>query len=144
MTAPNTFTLLAITGLAAPYAVRGLSQTLEPISAAGNNRRTINGSLLDVSAPQFRKYRSVISCADMRIPALDGVWPGQLLVVDCAAYLSYPTGGTPQRVVVPGSSFTEEGFVYYRPRLTMRVASFNASEDEYGAINSWSVELEEI
>lgn len=144
MPSPNTFTLLEIEGLTAPYAVRGLTQTLEFISAAGQLRRTINGGLKDVTAPQFRKYRSVISCADNRVPAIDGVWKGQQLVVSCVHYLAYPVGGTPQRVVVPGSSFTEEGFVYYRPRLTMRVVNFNGSEAEYQAQNSWSLELEEI
>lgn len=144
MTAPNTFTELSITGLAAPYAVRGLTQSLDPIQASSQLRRTINGNLKDLSGDQFRKFKSTITCGDMRAPALDGVWPGKVLTVDCAAHLSYETGGSPSRVVVPGSSFTEQGFVYYRPRLTMRVVSYNTSEDEYGAVNSWTLELEEI
>lgn len=144
MPAPNTYTVLAITGLAAPYAVRGLTQTLEPIQATQNLRRTINGTLHDLSGAQFRKYHSTISCADQRVPALDGVWPGMVLIVDCVVFLSYQEGGSPRRTVVPGSSFTEEGFVYYRPRIVFRVVNYSESEDEYGAVDSWSLELEEV
>jgi len=36
-----------------PYSARGLTQTLTPIAAAANMRRTINGELLDLSAGQF-------------------------------------------------------------------------------------------
>lgn len=144
MPAPNAYTELVIIGLAAPYATRGLTQTLEPIDQAANMRRTINGALIDVSSSRFRKYRSTISCADHRAPALDGVWPGMSLTVDCAAYLAYPEGGTPERTAVVGSETTEQGFTYYRPRLTMRVTRYSTSLDEYGAVTSWTLELEEV
>jgi hypothetical protein len=143
-TPPNTFTTLVIEGLASPYSVRGLTQTLEPIEASAKLRRTINGTLLDLSAPQFRKYKSTISNTDQRIPAIDGIWPGMVLTIDCAAWLSYPVGGSPSRPVVPGSSFTEEGFVFYRPRLLVRVTAMNSQEDEYARDAQWSLELEEV
>ena len=138
-------TLLAISGPGVPpYSARGLSQTLTPIQAAQNTRRTVNGALLDVSAPQFRKFRSTISCNDHNTPALDGIWPGQQLTVDCVATLSYKTlGGAPSRPVVPGSSYTEGAFTIYRPRLTMIVMNYAVQEDEYGAVVSWSLDLEE-
>jgi hypothetical protein len=44
-------------------------------------RRTINGELHDLSLPQFRKYRSTISCTDKSIPAIDGVFPGTEVTV---------------------------------------------------------------
>lgn len=137
-------TVLVISGPGiAPYSARGLTQTLEPIAAAANLRRTVNGSLLDVSASQFRKYRSTISCADQQAPALDNVWPGMLLTVDCAAYLAYPVAGSAGRVVVPDSEYTEGNYVFYRPRLSMRVVQHTQSKDEYGAVTSWSLDLEE-
>lgn len=140
---PTTTDLVISGNGVAPYSVRGLTQTLEPISAAANLRRTINGTLLDVSAPQFRKYRSTISCADFETPALDGVWPGMLLTVDCAAYLCYPVGGSPGREVVEGSEYTDGNYVFYRPRLSMRVMNHTQSKDEYGAVTAWSLDLEE-
>lgn len=140
----NTFTELVITGLASPYAVRGLTQTLDHLDEAAQLRRTINGALKDISGAQFRKFKSTISCGDVRAPALQGAWPGTQVVVDCVAALSYPTGGTPSRTVVPGSAFTEEGFVFYRPRLVMRITNYSTSTDEYGAVTSWSLQLEEV
>jgi hypothetical protein len=126
------------------YSARGLTQTLEPIQAAANNRRSINGKLKDLSQVQFRKYSSTISCADQLAPALDGIWPGQLLTVDCVAELSYKTaGGSPSRTVVTSSSRVEGAYTYYRPRLTMRVMAYSESEDEYGRVVQWSLQLEE-
>jgi hypothetical protein len=53
--------------------------------------------------------------------------------VECVAELSYPTGGSPARPVVSGSTRTQGGFVFYRPQLQMRVTGFSANRDEYGA-----------
>jgi hypothetical protein len=138
-------TLLVLSGPGVqPYSARGLKQTLTPIGAAANNRRTINGDLLDLSQQQFRKYASTISCSDQLAPALDGVWPGLVLTVDCVAELAYKTvGGTPARTVVSGSSRTDGAYTFYRPRLTMRVMNYNMDEDEYGRVLAWSLELEE-
>lgn len=138
--------VLTLSGIGVPpYSARGASQTLEPIQAAQQLRRTVNGDLIDLSRPEFRKYRSTISCADQQPPAIDGVWPGRVVTVDCITELSYRTsGGAPARSVVPGSSRTEGDYTLYRPRLTMRVVSFSQDTDEYGATVSWSLELEEL
>jgi hypothetical protein len=99
---------------------------------------------VDISAPQFRKFRSTISCNDQNTPALDGIWPGQQLTIDCVATLSYKTlGGSPSRAIVPGSSYVEGAFTIYRPRLTMIVMNYAVQEDEYGAAVSRSLDLEE-
>lgn len=143
-------TLLAISGPGvSPYSARGLTQSLEPIAAAASMRRTINGALRDLSQPQFRKYQSTISCADQVAPALDGIWPGMILVVDCVAELSYKTGGSPSRPVASVDSSedatrTDGGYTFYRPRLTMRVVNYTESNDEYGATVTWSLQLEEV
>ncbi len=137
-------TLLVLSGPGvAPYSARGLTQTLVPVAASGNNRRSINGELKDLSQAQFRKYESVISCADHIAPALDGIWPGQVLTVDCVAELAYKTaGGSPGRTVV--ATRTEGAYTYYRPRLTMIVRNHSQQEDEYGRVVQWALELEEI
>jgi hypothetical protein len=135
---------LAISVMGVPlYSARGLSQTLEPIDASKNMRRSINGVLTDVAHVQFRKYKSKITCTDARAPAADGIWPGMTVVVDCVSYLSYPTGGAAQRTVIAGSSFTEGGFTFYRPRLTMLVTSNTTQTDEWAATVPWELDLEE-
>ena len=138
--------VLTLSGIGVPpYAARGASQTLEPIEAARQLRRTINGDLIDLSRPEFRKYRSTISCADQQPPAVDGVWPGRVVTVGCISELSYRTsGGAPARPAVSGSTRTEGDYTLYRPSLTMRVVSFSQDTDEYGATVSWSLELEEV
>jgi hypothetical protein len=137
-------TVLALLGLGVPpYSARGLTQTLEPLDQATSLARTINGELIDLSRAEFRKYKSTISGTDQRPPSCDGLWPGRQIVVDCIEELAYPDGGTPQRPVVEGSSLSEAGFTYYRPRLTMVVTDFQLSRDEYGAQVGWSMSLEE-
>lgn len=137
-------TLLVVSGMGvSPYSARGLTQTLEPISAAANLQRTINGELIDLSYDQFRKYKSTITGDDQLPPPLDGIWQGISVTVDCVAELSYKTlGGAPNRTVV--ATRTEGDFTLYRPRLTMRIVDFQMSTDEYGAQVSWALSLEEI
>lgn len=139
-----TDTLLVITGLITPFSARGLRQSLQPISQAGSLRRTVNGLLVDLSVSALRKYASTISCNDQRVPALNGVWPGLEVTVDCVAELAYLTsGGSAERTVVPGSSRVEGSYTFYRPRLTMRVVSYQTNTDEYGADIGWTLDLEE-
>lgn len=142
---PGGQTALVISVMGVPlYSARGLSQTLEPIDAAANYRRSINGILTDVAHTQFRKYKSKISCTDQRAPAFDGIWPGLTVVVDCVAYLCYPTAGSPDRTVIAGSSYTEGSFTFYRPRLTMMVTANSAQTDEWDASVPWELSLEEV
>lgn len=139
-------TVLNFSGIGvAPYATRGARQSLTPIAQAGQLARTVNGVLVDLSRDQFRKYTSTIDCTDQKAPACDGVWPGQQITVDCIEELSYLTaGGSPERSVVSGSSYTDGSFTYYRPQLIMRVVSFEITSDEYAASVTWTMTLEEV
>ena len=139
-------TLLTIAALGIPpYSARGLRQTLTPIQQASQVRRTVNGSLKDISFDGFKKYASTITGADQMPPAVDGIWPGLEVVVECISELSYKTaGGSPDRTVVSGSSRVVGDFTFYRPVLTMRIVSFNVDTDEWDAAVSWSMQLEEI
>ena len=142
--ADETLLILAGVGLP-PYAARGVTQTLEPIEASAEMRRTVNGALVDLSYEPFRKYKSTISCQDQDPPAVDGVWPGRLVTVDCVAELCFLTAtGVAERPVVTDSSRNEGPFTFYRPRLTMRVIGFSMSREEYGAGVGWQLQLEEI
>lgn len=128
-----------------PYSARGLTQTLEPIEAAASMRRTINGALKDIANPNFRKYKSTISCNDQQAPAFEGYWPGMTVDVDCVCELSYLTmTAAPSRPVVTGSSREEGDFTFYRPKLTMKIVSIQLNTDEWNAQNGWSMELEEV
>lgn len=134
---------LVIAGIGLPPAsIRGVTQSLSPIGASAQFMRTVNGALRDLSRPAFRKFYSEINCSDNDPPALNGVWPGALVTVDCIAELSYPTAsGVPERPVV--GSRVEGDWTIYRPRLTMRVLSFDLNKEEWGAITGWSLSLEE-
>lgn len=142
----NAFTDFRMSAIGVPpYSARGLTQTVQPAAQAAQLRRTVNGSLKDVSFDGFRKYVTTVSGDDQEPPAIDGVWPGLEVVVDCVFELSYRTSGhTPQRTVVEGSSRVSGQYTIYRPRLAMRVVGFNVNKDEYGAQVNWSMELEEI
>ncbi|WP_291207096.1 hypothetical protein [Hyphomonas sp.] len=138
-------TLLVLTGIGIPaYSARGLTQTLQPIEAAGSQRRTVNGTLVDLSLSQFRKYRSTIRCSDMEAPALDGIWPGLVVTVDCVVELSCPSSATPAKTVVPGSQRLQGSFTFYRPRLVMQVIDHSIEKNEWGAVTGWTLELEEV
>lgn len=138
-------TLLVLSGDGMPpYAVRGATQTLEPIDAAKNLRRTVGGGLLDLSPSQFKKYKSTINCTDQQSPAFDSLDIGDTITVSCIPELCYKTGGSAQRSAVSGSSRTDGGFTFYRPELSMKVTAKSQETDEYQATISWSLELEEV
>lgn len=139
-------TILAINGIhIAPQSARGITQTLEPIEQIKQTRRTVNGSLKDIAAAQFRKYRSTLSCSDMNGLAFDSNWPGKSVVVDCVVELSFKTiGGSQGRTAVAGSTRVSGDTTFYCPQLTMRVMNYSLQEDDYGKVVSWSLELEEI
>jgi hypothetical protein len=139
-------TLLTLTGVGVPpYSARGLTQTLEPIEASAQLRRTVNGALVDLSYEPFRKYKSTIACQDQEPPAVDGVWPGRVVNVGCVAELSFLTaGGSPARLVVDDSERVDGAFTFYRPILTMRVTGLSVTRDEYGSNVSWQMQLEEV
>jgi hypothetical protein len=138
-------TLLTISGIGiAPYSARGLRETLKPISATQHLARTVNGTALDISAPQMRKYGIQIQCEDMNAPAIDGIWPGMQLTIGCVSELSFLTGGTAGRGMVADSLRFEGAYSFYRPSLVVLVTGFSVERDEYGAKIGWSLEGEEL
>lgn len=143
----NSFTVLKMVGVGVPpYSARGLNQSLAPIDQSSNLRRTVNGSLKDISFSGFRKYKSTISGTDQRPPNFDGKWPGLTVTVDCIATLSYEPGAgeTPQRPQVADSTVVEGIFTTYRPQLVMKIMSLSVDCDEYDVAIAWSLDLEEV
>jgi hypothetical protein len=147
-------TLLVLTPLSGfaslqltPFAARGLTQTFEPIKGAGAEqgiRRDINAVLRSVVDTRFRKYKSTITCQDGETPCLDDAWIGEAVEVSCAFELSYPTGAIPSRPAVAGSPRTQGSVTYYRPLLLCMVTDIRNSFQEWRAIHSWQLDLEEI
>lgn len=130
------------------YQARGLTQTLEVIGEATQLDRTINGTLIDMSVAQFRKYSSKISApSDVNAPPLDGVFPGMEVTVGCAVGLAYLTSngnGPHHRNPVSGSLYTDGAYTFYRPELTMRVRSVETHFDEWKNVIGWTLDLEEV
>jgi len=138
-------TLLTISGIGiSPYSARGLHESLKPIAQTQKLARTVNGTAIDISPPQMRKYTLSIQCEDMNAPAIDGIWPGMQLTVGCVSELSFPTGGAAGRSMVSGSLRFEGSYSFYRPELVVLVTSFSVERDEYGARISWQLEGEEV
>lgn len=139
-------TLLMLRGPGVPpYSARGLHQSLDPIDAVKHIERTINGELIDFSYTPFQKYKSTVTGNDQQPPAVEGIWPGHTLEVDCLVELcAEHYDGELSRVAVPGSIRTESGFLFYRPRLQMMVMDFSVDKDEYGAQIGWRMDLEEV
>jgi len=131
-----------------PFSARALTGTLSPIAAAkGDDKlaRTVNGTLIDLSAPQMRKFRLEVSGNDQAPPALDGLWVGMPVHVACHVELAYLTaGGGPERSPVLGSERTEGDYTYYRPQFTMLVVEHQQDREEWGAAVTWSLALEEV
>ena len=141
-------TILLMNGIGVPlYSARGCTQTLTPSpEAKPTPRRTINGELRWIGINAMRKYDSEITCTDQQAPALNGIWPGMTVVVDCLPELAYDTiTGSADRTEVPGSSrTTEDGFTYYRPRIAFMILDLSESNDEYKHDYQWKLSLREI
>lgn len=144
----NSDTLLMISSFGNMlYQARGLTQSLTVIGAATQLERTINGTLIDLSAAQFHKYVSKIDVpSEVNAPPLDGIFPGREVTVQCVASLAYVTGrpGSPNRPAVSGSQWTEGGYSFYRPELTMLIKTVETHFDEWKNVVGWTIELEEV
>jgi hypothetical protein len=140
-------TSLVISGQgASPYASRGITARLEPIAAAGNFRRTVNSTLINLSPTQFQtKYRGTLSGTDQDSPAFDAVDVGDTLTIGWPDELSYLTsGGSPAKTVVSGSSVVSGNYTFYRPQFVMMVVAKRQERDETGWVQSWELDLEEV
>lgn len=137
-------TVLILDPIGTPdYSARGITETLEVLG--GDLRRTINGELLNLTPTQFRKFRLTWSCDDMDSPALNAIYPGDLLTVAAITELGYLTAtGSPDRPVADGSSRIVGIFTFYRPVLDVRVASWQIETNEWGAATGWRMVAEEL
>lgn len=136
-------TVLEIDFGISPASARGITETLE-LDYEAVQRRTLSGRLVNLGTDTFRKYRVTLEGGDLLPPALAGVWKGMILTMNCITELCYEVGGTPERAVVPGSSRVFEGFVYYRPQLTVMVDTHQQRRAEWQGNVQWSITLREV
>lgn len=112
---------LVISGIGIPdYALRGVRQRVTPIEQSSRLERTVNGNLVDLSDPSFRKRATTITGEDVEFPHLADVWPGQEVTV--TSIISASASGDP--IVITGM-----------------VKTFEMDFDEYGAVASWTIEI---
>ncbi len=125
--------LLGLTGPGfdlSKFALRGVTADLQPIDQSAQIERDVNGNVMDLSAPEFRKYALTIACSDQESPGFaavssesDGIWPGTLVTVTLP----------PQLGSVGPLEFD-----------MMVVKPWRESRDEYGALTAWQLDLEEV
>lgn len=127
-----------------PFSAVGVTQVLEPIDLSGGIYRTVNGDMLDLTEPAFRKYRTSISCTYNRAPVLDKAWQGMIVQMDCACELCWVTGDTPERTMVPDTERTSGHFTFARPRLIVMITKISHAFNEWPADYAWSLEGEEV
>jgi hypothetical protein len=121
-------TLLSITGITIPdYAIRDLTFDLELVTSSNGLQRTINGSLRDFTAPQFRdKYNATLSCEDQDVPELTGVNQGTIVTIVCIPGVG-PANNTDGTLT-----------------LDMMVDSYTTSRAEWQALTNWSIKFQQI
>jgi hypothetical protein len=131
------------------YSARGLRGRLQPIDEArGLNKlpRSVNGGIVDISAPQFRKYHLDVYGSDGEPPAIDNLWVGQICTVSVLTELAYPAvGGTASRPAVIGSGRVsgDGNYLIYRPLLIMLLVDWDIERDAWNALASWKLEMTE-
>lgn len=128
---PTETTLMSITGIElGPYSVRDLTMTLEPIAQSVQIDRDINGNLIDLSEPQFQKYRVTISATDHESPVFVGVFPGQQFTVRTVPQLGLNRNSADEQETL---------------ELTcMVMAPWQVNRREYAAQTSWQLVGEEV
>lgn len=152
-----------------PYeAGRGIQQSLAPIDGGMDMRRSVNGELIVVANPLFRKYATEISATDFVAPALGGAWKGAGVTVECVVPITqavvsgsatlgrdpvpasvecFNASGDPVSHTRSGRNVTAAGavLVRYRPILSCVVTNVSWDHSELSfESNSWSISLEEV
>src|SRR5262249_14853622 len=120
------YTLLAIDGIDfGDYAVRGITMTLTPIDQEKAFARDCLGILRDISVPQFRCFKTTITCTDNDAPELTNIYIGAVVTITC----------------IPGISGS-----YDSPIVTFAamVTGWNTSRQEWDATVAWQLEAEQI
>lgn len=148
-------TLLVINGLPfSNFATRGVKETVEPLEDSSQFRRTVNKILryTGVGEPA-RKFKFSYSGEDLKGLPVNALYIGKPVIfhgiTEFGEYGNLPSNPDLWtdniRPMVPGSLRQGiDGFIYYRPIISGLITSFSTNEDEWGAVTSWSLEIEEV
>ncbi|MBX9977743.1 MAG: hypothetical protein K2X98_05820 [Alphaproteobacteria bacterium] len=164
-------TELWIEGVGFPlFSARGCVQELIPVPGNDNLfQRTVNGDLIYLGDDSDVKYRTTIKCQDKEVPAFAHLWRGSLVKVGCMQPLIQPLSNgkaTLSKPFIDGSvkvcnrthksvpfnllgqdirsEDCDDGYVIYRPILSMCLMDFLLSHNEWGAKAGWNLTLEEV
>lgn len=136
---------LVITGInVPPFSTRAALQQIQPIDAATQVARTVNGELIDLSDIDeiFRQFVTTISGTDMQAPEF--IWPGQTITIHCLArFWKKTVGGVFIRSPVPDSEVVDGDYTSYRPILVCKVISWTDQRDDWNANHTWQLVAEE-
>lgn len=151
---------------------RGITQSIQPIDN-GDVRRSVNGTLIDLTREQNRKFESQIQLQDMATPTLAGIWKGKIInPVECITpfretvspasathtIIRTPVAGSvwgyddatgdkvfPTDVTGEDITFADPvNYIEYRPSLVMMVLAHTIDADEYAAGEGYTIDLEEV
>jgi len=114
------------------FAARGISMQMGPVEGTADIRRDVNFNLINLKAGStaFRKYKFLISCSDMQSPGFSSVSEGReaLWAGDEVTLITIPELGATEQ-----QTFTA---------LVMD-PGWSVTTDDWGAVVSWSLELEQ-
>lgn len=128
-----------------PYSVRGLDITLAPIESAVPER-TVNGGLVNLAPPEFRKYRLTLGCTDVDPPAFAGMWPGSVLSVIAPEWVGYKTAtGSPPAGRTVANWYESGDYTFVTLDLLMMVMGpWEQTRNEAAGTTRWQIVLEEV
>lgn len=125
-----TETVLSLSGIGiVPLSSRGVTERLSPISN-GELRRTVNGTLVDTTTTNNRKFQVSLSGGDVQPPALNGVWRGQATTVQCVTELGKVvtlTAGAASNIALDRKPVTGSGRALFKLSETEVIPTTNVS-----------------
>lgn len=116
--------------------------SITKIEGATRYRRTVNGSLVNLSNPHFDKRMVSVSGTDKILPALAAIPSGSSVILHAATVVR-EVGAAPSKEFVPGSVWVAPGgtYVEYRPIIRGRIDVQPMTETEWRSDADWSFEV---
>jgi hypothetical protein len=113
------------------FSAGGISMQMAPIDAAADMVRDVNGNMINLKAglTAFRKYKFTLSCEDVESPGFSMVSGGRTALW---------SGDEVTLITIPELGATEQ------QTFTAMVMGWSVTSDEWGAVTSWSLDLEQV
>lgn len=113
------------------FAARGISMQMSEIDQAADIVRDVNFNLVNLSegVTASQKYKFTVSCEDMASPGFAAHGSGQT---------AFRKGDKATLICIPELGATEQ------QTFTVMNMGWQITTDEWGAVVSWSLDLEEV